>query len=596
MKKDKRLLDSIGNIPDRFIEEAFFGSIVKTEKRKWITVLAAAACLIGAVAIPAAVLNGKNNVSDNNDNSMVTTAVSETGPDDIYDYYNTSESEKIQIKTVPFMGTGPERPGDYEPDRVYSSVHCFLDEDDDGYASVSFLKDKEFEKRINSDIREVIDNIISSTDTGTNTEETRLPGYIYDIYDDIDEVIDKAKIKHRLSDYYYYDMSNIINGYMSIEIGCREKHTSLHNGVHEEIDSLEHRTVLVYDIIEGKRIEKITDMFYGGEEFALIFPGYLEGIPDDRPVSDELPELFGADYFYIKFIDSQSGEEYYRKFDVNTVDSSICDSMISGRYRDPKDILAAGTYDIYEYKWDEWRNEDVFVQTDSGQFIEPQWTSRFHTQQECAEFNRDIKKAVKAAADHIGVRTDADTSFCVGSHLYLKDIYAVKNSSDNYFRAVYVSKKDFSIITVDDILGDWAPYVYSCCSYYDGENIIEDCDVSEYEYAEISYAAVNGSKENTVQAVLILCDEDDDNKNENTVLAYVAMDCEDADMSYFNVDNEDADISDPDVNIENPADDLPLSNNEFPPREPNTENITGDVLEFEYSRIPAELLWEVTEF
>jgi len=544
MKKDKRLLDSIGNIPDRFIEEAFFGSIVKTEKRKWITVLAAAACLIGAIAVPAAVLNSKNNVSDNNDNSMVTTAVSETGPDDIYDYYNTSESEKMQIKTVPFMGTGPERPDGYEPDRVYSSVHCFLDEDDDGYASVSFLKDKEFEKKINSDIREVIDNIISSTDTGTNTEETRLPGYVYDIYDDIDEVIDKAKIKHRLSDYYYYDMSDIINGYMSIEIGCREKHTSYPKNISEVIYSLEHCTVLVYDIIEGKRIEKITDMFYGGEEFSLVFPGYMEGISDERPVSDELPELFGADYFYIKFRDSQSGNEYFRYSEISSgeIDDSICDSMISGRYRDPEDKLVSGTYDIYPKQWNEWNDELVLVQDDNDQFFETQWSSRFHTQQECAEFNRDMKKAVSAVRTHKGSKTDTEREYSqIYSHPYLKDIYVVlfdNGKNQHYepvYEPVYVSKKDFSIVTVDDILGDWTPYAYSYCSYYDRSNIIEDCDVSEYEYAEINYAVVNGPKEYSVHAELILHDADDE---DNIVFAYVTTEWEKVNMDYFNADNE----------------------------------------------------------
>ena len=174
--------------------------------------------LIAAIAACLCVITGtlflkpqdKDEINTGNDKSEITT-VYETKPV----YESTAETSTEQKIPVTFIGT------------KYSVWYNGFIEDNGEYYTVNFLKNEEFQNRINADIREVSDELYK--------------------YDDIPETISPNMPQYRKNskglDLYPY----ICNGYMYLRLFYNHEYN--------------HAATLVYDIIEEKRIEKIEELF-----------------------------------------------------------------------------------------------------------------------------------------------------------------------------------------------------------------------------------------------------------------------------------------------------------------------------------------------
>lgn len=150
------------------------------------------------------------NINTENDKAETTT-VYETEPV----YESTAETSAEQKIPITFIGT------------KYNVWYNGFIEDNGEYYTVNFLKNEEFQNRINADIREVSDELYKYDDT----PETKSP------------IMPQYRKNSKGLDLYPY----ICNGYMYLSFFYNHEYN--------------HAATLVYDIIEEKRIEKIEELF-----------------------------------------------------------------------------------------------------------------------------------------------------------------------------------------------------------------------------------------------------------------------------------------------------------------------------------------------
>ena len=150
------------------------------------------------------------NINTENDKAETTT-VYETEPV----YESTAETSAEQKIPITFIGT------------KYSVWYNGFIEDNGEYYTVNFLKNEEFQNRINADIREVSDELYKYDDTPW-TNSPIMPQY---------------RKNSKGLDLY----STIGNGDMYLRFFYNHEYN--------------HVATLVYDIIEEKRIEKIEELF-----------------------------------------------------------------------------------------------------------------------------------------------------------------------------------------------------------------------------------------------------------------------------------------------------------------------------------------------
>lgn len=155
---------------------------------------------------------------------------------------------EVPEKYLPYeaVGTGEPKPADFAPSTEYN---CFYIQDgngirvkEDGYYHLSILKDKEFEERINADIRAAMDELKRYDD----------PKYY-------------KQIENNYKTTGLTAYASCRNGYLSILLGYLDRET--------EVDPMEgamlydHAVTLNYDLFAQKRIERFSDLFYEGEDF-----------------------------------------------------------------------------------------------------------------------------------------------------------------------------------------------------------------------------------------------------------------------------------------------------------------------------------------
>ena len=150
------------------------------------------------------------NINTENDKAETTT-VYETEPV----YESTAETSAEQKIPITFIGT------------KYNVWYNGFIEDNGEYYTVNFLKNEEFQNRINADIREVSDELYK--------------------YDDTPRTISPIMPQYRKNSKGLDLYSTIYNGYMYLKFFYNHEYN--------------HAATLVYDIIEEKRIEKIEELF-----------------------------------------------------------------------------------------------------------------------------------------------------------------------------------------------------------------------------------------------------------------------------------------------------------------------------------------------
>lgn len=153
---------------------------------------------------------------------------------------------EVPEKYLPYeaVGTGEPKPADFAPSTEYNYLSIRdgngIRVKEDGYYHLSILKDKEFEERINADIRAATDELKRYDD----------PKYYKKTEYDSDAAGLTAYASCR-------------NGYLSIIL----VYLDLETEVSPWVTLYDRAVTLNYDLFAQKRIERFSDLFYEGEDF-----------------------------------------------------------------------------------------------------------------------------------------------------------------------------------------------------------------------------------------------------------------------------------------------------------------------------------------
>lgn len=472
MNKNKRLLYMLGNIPEKYIDEAMSEQARKM-KIQWKYIVTAAACFVVIAALPVHMLYKSYNqqhhgIGSHTEVSQITSTInSETAPDQSDP---ASDSEPEVNTPCRFPGTGPEKPADYKPDMIGCKIEKGFDLQD-GYFVITFLKDKEFQERINSDIRQAADSLAPYFDqTYIENSTYAADANLYEILKNTNGV-----------DYY----PSFKNGYLSITVSyVSEMNVSSAGGSITTHRNFDHVVTLNYDLIEQKKIENLSDLFYKGEDvLSLINTSVKSDIDNQNYLTDplivksnnfngftQIPESFTIDSVILS-----QGNPYFDIapqlfFDSNSNDM-LMDHMITGKYRDVKEIVDdnCGVYDFSTSQ--EWNSSITSDNTQNNLTIyyNEITGSRFHTQEEISEYKQKHLKLQQTAVNYymenykvedqpdIFKKTDsgyeiyACNFFMIEPNDYLKDVYTVIGGDGH---TINIDSKTYKILLLSDICND----------------------------------------------------------------------------------------------------------------------------------------------
>lgn len=274
---------------------------------------------------------------------------------------------EVPEKYLPYeaVGTGEPKPVDFTPPREYS-VHYLWNESykkRNGYYELDFLKDEGLQARINGDIRVAMDEL----------RKHYKPEYA----DTVDGISLKMSCR---------------NGYLSLILGYFDDSAGT-NVYMETVLAYHHAETLTYDLIEGKKIERFSDLFFEGEDF---LPDVNQSI--DNWISQTILNV-NRDYVDISTVQKQDfscilGEPRLFTLDQIGLESDnpyfTCAPFlrysddnwhsVASRYRDMSGIINDKFLDdLYNYKYSEW---DISYITEDGDTYKRITGSAYHTEEE----------------------------------------------------------------------------------------------------------------------------------------------------------------------------------------------------------------------
>ena len=298
-------------------------------------------------------------------------AVSEEGQKCVMDsgYIPLKDMEYPEnMKLYSAKGTGKEKPADYKPAEKYSHSSKSVNPEQKGNRDdkelykedclIDFLKDKDFEKKINKDLDDIV-------------------------FQGKDKLNDKWRMK-----------IEVINGFMNItfyEYDFKKSDTTLFP------DSI---ITLNYDLKNKRRIEKFSDLFYKDNDFT----GRLNDIAGKRIsryadtakyLKNDFVGLLGeCDQFRLHTVVISKEAPYFDRdteifFDESDV---FADDMVTGEYFDNSEVVDIdNTSDVF---YNEWNSK--LVRGDDGE-AHTVLSSRYHTDEEVTEKNRIYEKVYEQA-------------------------------------------------------------------------------------------------------------------------------------------------------------------------------------------------------
>ncbi len=274
---------------------------------------------------------------------------------------------EVPEKYLPYeaVGTGEPKPVDFTPPREYS-VHYLWNESykkRNGYYELDFLKDEGLQARINGDIRVAMDEL----------RKHYKPEYA----DTVDGISLKMSCR---------------NGYLSLILGYFDDSAGT-NVYMETVLAYHHAETLTYDLIEGKKIERFSDLFFEGEDF---LPDVNKSI--DNWISQTILNA-NRDYVDISTVQKQDfscilGEPRLFTLDQIGLESDnpyfTCAPFlrysddnwhsVASRYRDMSGIINDKYLDdLFNYKYSEW---DISYITEDGDTYKRITGSAYHTEEE----------------------------------------------------------------------------------------------------------------------------------------------------------------------------------------------------------------------
>ncbi|MBP1564640.1 MAG: leucine-rich repeat protein [Oscillospiraceae bacterium] len=312
-------------------------------------------------------------------------------------------------------GTGKEKAKDYIPSTKYSTYS------DTDCLGIDFLKDKEFESVINSDISKAVKIVKEKYDI----EQTALS-------------------------------VEIINGYMSVVIYDDAKSY--------KAKDTEKLAILNYNLIDRSKIEKFSDLFYKGIDYVpIINENVCIQLSDNIDVKTGFGYLTGeVDKFTLSHIFIDRDDIHY----VDYTSYYTPDYMVTGEYFDISTLVELE--DIEECDYLEWNIVNVEKDGVKRQWIEG---SRFHTVEEIEMHQKIYDKIYEDAMKR---QEDPENP----ERIIIK-------TSDTRFNVLYVNNHEGSVgqkynmydpqtgerVYISDILGD------DFKGYDEGENYLEDINL-----------------------------------------------------------------------------------------------------------------------
>lgn len=339
-----------------------------------------------------------------------------------------------RLKPYKALGTGKERPADYKPSEMVSTSTYRKDYDGISY-TIDFLKDKDFEKTINADLEAVLKDF----DKGAYIEREAM------------------------------------NGYMSIKIR--------QSGMYGAYDKA---AVLNYDLINSRRIEKFSDLFYKGMDFVPLVndaaASYISGELGEYIKSDFIGVTGSVDTFSVyefalgdnnQYLSGNHFIQYGADQKSYYASYYLPDYMVTGEYFDMNKVLDnSKTYISNQNYRDEWHI--VTEEYDDGEVCQKVVGSAFHTPEEVSE-HQSVYETVRNNLKEIRSNSGYDNSKIIiseyrigntadelnviygdigkidGNHQYMFDPYTGKRL---YFSDIFGSEfahLDSEIIWVSDI-------------------------------------------------------------------------------------------------------------------------------------------------
>ena len=280
---------------------------------------------------------------------------------------------EVPEKYLPYeaVGTGAPKPADFTPSREYSELYGsdrrgFI-KSYDGYFEIAFPEDEELQARINGDIRAAMDEI----------RNYYKPEYALESVDTIDGINISISCH---------------NGYLSIILGYRD-YDAGETRLMEPIYAYHYAETLNYDLIEGTKIERFSDLFYEGEDFLpevnQSIAGWIsrtfQNADSDHVLSNIVQKqdfsciLGEPRLFTIDMIGLEPDNLYFTcaPFLTYSADNRQC---IVSQYRDMSGIINKTYSDsIYDIKYSEWETDYTI---ENGDVYKRFTGSLYHTDEE----------------------------------------------------------------------------------------------------------------------------------------------------------------------------------------------------------------------
>lgn len=304
-----------------------------------------------------------------------------------------------RLKPYTAVGTGKERSADYKPSEK-GSLFIRNNTYNGMKYSIDFLKNKDFEKTINSELESVLDDF----GKGTNIN----------IY--------------------------ALNGYMSI---------SIIEYAGEYTNECKNVAVLNYDIINNRKIENFSDLFYKDMDFVPLVNNAVA-----LNISSSLSEYIKTDFigltgtvdtFSINNLMLNNENPYLSENRLIEYGSYyLPDYMVTGEYFDMNNVCIPDSVYIHdEYLRDEW--EVVTEDDGTGEIRQKVVGSAFHTPEEVenhAKVYDKIFERLKEIRDNewqYGGKTIISQTFKTDSYSYLNVTYGDIGKIDGAHRYMFDS-------------------------------------------------------------------------------------------------------------------------------------------------------------
>ncbi len=482
--KAENLLKNIGEVDDRFIEEADCVITQKRNNTKGITykICAGVAACAASVFLIVALENKLNNehsdpkttqTSDTSVQTSITTnsntaaTVSTNTETSITETQPAVTEKKYTVQTNPvtaIYGNGGTKSASPQLNK-----YSYLDIDntvksyytiDNGYYRIEFLKDKNFQALINSEIKAAMDEISNWYDPGYLAEkdgEFYQSGWTGPSY--VSESTAKTGELEKTNGIVIELMCK--NGYLSIALGyvdC-DGFKGWDNKNERRFDIVH---TLNYDIINNKKISNISQLFYDGTDvISELNNSAFNNYKTEIDKITDAPEIFTIYYVlhsnHGRFYNDYSTLVYYDRESKN----SINNSLITANYRDMSGAIDQ-SYTVSEGYLEEKVEKQITVVEDGIEYIRFEYT--FPTDKETKKMEDMVTVQRKATSADVskGVYAKHGYNYTVSASKFDTDkigwnnLWQVCSAKELY---LYYDCDTLEALKIKDVFGEnWTDY------------------------------------------------------------------------------------------------------------------------------------------